>query len=164
MHIKLKHIALLISISALVSSPAFGKKPDVQGDNDKQHPSHQHKESSSGHQEKHDDNKSRMYFNDERLQHIRHYYSESKQRGKHCPPGLAKKNNHCQPPGHEKRWHKGERLSRDVVYYDLPYPLLVELGHVPAGQKIVRVGRDVLLISIGTGMVLDALQNIDDIF
>lgn len=160
MHIKLKQTALLLSISVFVASPAFGKKPDDQGDNDKHHSPRQYEESSSHH----DDHDSRMYFNDDRIQHIRRYYTESKHHGKKCPPGLAKKHNGCQPPGHEKRWHKGERLSRDVIYYDLPYPLLVELGHVPSGQKIVRVGSDVLLISIGTGMVLDALQNLDDIF
>jgi len=161
MHIKFKHAALILSISAFIAGPAFGKKPDDQGNNDKQHSSDQHKESSSHH---HDDNNSRMYFNDDRTQYIKRYYSESKHNGKNCPLGLAKKHNGCQPPGHEKKWHKGERLSRDVIYYDLPHSLTVELGHVPAGQKIVRVGTDILLISIGTGMVLDALQDLDDIF
>lgn len=161
MHIKLKLALLLFSISALVADPAFGKKPDDEQNNDKQRSSHQHEESTSHHN---DDNDSRMYFNDERMQHIKHYYSESDHHGKSCPPGLKKKHNKCQPPGQEKKWHKGERLSRDVIYYDLPHSLLVELGEVPAGQKIVRVGRDVLLISIGTGMVLDALQDLDDIF
>tara|TARA_R110002049_G_scaffold279626_1_gene458627 strand:+ start:1129 stop:1614 length:486 start_codon:yes stop_codon:yes gene_type:complete len=161
MYIKLKQAALLLSISALVASPAFGKKSDEKGNNDKQHSSHQQEKSSSNH---HDDNDSRMYFDDDRTHYIKRYYSESKHRGKKCPPGLAKKHNGCQPPGHEKKWHKGERLSHDVTYYDLPHPLLVELGHVPAGQKIVRVGTDILLISIGTGMVIDALQDLDDIF
>jgi Ni/Co efflux regulator RcnB len=160
MNIKFKQAALILSISAFIAGPAFGKKPDDQGNNDKQHSSHQHEESSSHH----DDNDSRMYFNADRTQYIKRYYSESKHHGKKCPAGLAKKQNGCQPPGHEKKWHKGERLSGDVVYYDLPHSLTVELGHVPAGQKIVRVGTDILLISIGTGMVLDALQDLDDIF
>ncbi|MDO7597958.1 MAG: hypothetical protein MUQ51_09930 [Pseudomonadota bacterium] len=160
MHIKLKQTALILGISALMTGPAFGKNSDNQGDHDKQHSSHQHEESSS-HQ--HDDD-SRIYFNDDRTQYIKRYYSESKHHGKNCPPGLAKKHNGCKPPGHEKKWRKGERLSQDVIYYDLPHSLIVELGHVPAGQKIVRVGTDILLISIGTGMVLDALQDLDDIF
>jgi len=161
MYIKLKQAALLLSISALVAGPAFGKKGDEQGDNDNHHSSQQQEESSSRHD---GDHNAIIYFDDNRMQHIRHYYTESKHRGKHCPPGLKKKHDRCEPPSHEKKWHKGERLSRDVIYYDLPHALLVELGHVPAGQKIVRVGRDVLLISIGTGMVLDALQDLDDIF
>ena len=68
MHIKLKQAALLLSISAFIASPAFGKKPDEQDDNnDKQHSSHHQEKSSSHH---HDDNDSKMYFNDERIQHI----------------------------------------------------------------------------------------------
>lgn len=161
MHIKLKQAALLLSISALVASPAFGKKPDEQGNNDKQHSSHQQEENASNH---HDHNDVTIYFNNDRTQYIKRYYSDSKHHGKSCPPGLAKKNNGCQPPGQEKKWHKGQRLSPDVIYYDLPNSLLIELGHVPAGQKIVRVGTDILLISIGTGMVLDALQDLDNIF
>jgi Ni/Co efflux regulator RcnB len=161
MHTKLKQTALILGISALMTGPAFGKNSDDQGDHDKQHYSHQHEESSSRH---HDDNDSRMYFNDDRTQYIKRYYTESKHHGKNCPPGLAKKQNGCQSPGHAKKWHKGERLSQDVIYYDLPHSLTVELGPVPAGQKIVRVGADILLITIGTGMVLDALQDLDDIF
>ncbi len=161
MYLQLKQAALILSISAFIAGPAFAKKPDDQGSDDKQHSSHQHEENYSHH---HDDHDSTMYFNNDRTQYIRRYYSDSKQHGKNCPPGLAKKHNGCRPPGHEKKWHKGERLSRDVVYYDLPHALNIELGHVPAGQKIVRVGTDILLISIGTGMVLDALQDLDDIF
>ena len=36
--------------------------------------------------------------------------------------------------------------------------LLDELGQTPEGQKLVRVGTDILLISVGTGMVLDAIK------
>jgi Ni/Co efflux regulator RcnB len=161
MHVKLKQAALLLSISPLVAGSAFGKQPDDRGNNNKQHSSHQQEESSSDHD---DDNDSRSYFNDDHMQLIKRYYSESKHHGKNCPPGLKKKHNGCQPPGQEKKGHKGERLSRDIIYYDLPNALTVELGHIPEGQKIVRVGTDILLISIGTGMVLDALQDLDDIF
>lgn len=159
MHIQLKKTLLLLGISVLLTGPAFAKKPENPGNSDKQHSSHHQEEKSF-----YDDNDSSRYFNDVRMQHIKHYYSESAHHGKSCPPGLAKKQNGCQPPGQEKKWHKGDRLSRDVIYYDLPNSLLVELGHVPAGQKIVRVGKDVLLISIGTGMILEALNDLDDIF
>jgi Ni/Co efflux regulator RcnB len=149
--LKLKQAALLLSISMLAAGPAFGEKPDSPGNSEKQKSSHQYGKDS------------KSYFSDDRLQRVRNYYSESKASGK-CPPGLAKKGNGCRPPGQAKKWRLGEPLPRDVVYYDLPRPLLHELGRTPEGQKIVRVGTDLLLISIGTGMIIDAVQDLDDIF
>lgn len=160
MKIKLKQAAILLSISMLATGPAFGEKPDSPGNSGKQKSSHQNAGSSSSHQE---GKGSKSYFSDDRLQRVRNYYSESRASGK-CPPGLAKKGNGCRPPGLAKKWRIGEPLPRDVVYYDLPSALLHELGRTPEGQKIVRVGTDLLLISIGTGMIIDAVQDLDDIF
>lgn len=103
------------------------------------------------------------YFTEHRVQVICDYYSAHKS-AKGCPPGLAKKNNGCQPPGQAKKWHRGEPLPRDVVYYELPVEVIHEIGLPPPGQKIVRVGADLLLISIGTGMVIDALEDLGHIF
>lgn len=99
------------------------------------------------------------YFEDRQRTVVRNYYAEEFRRG-HCPPGLAKKRNGCMPPGLAKRWHIGERLPRDVVYYDLPAALLLEIGHAPAMHKYVRVGADILLIALGTGLVVDALEDL----
>ena len=85
------------------------------------------------------------------------HYSEPRKSG-NCPPGLAKKNNGCQPPGQIKKWRKGEPLPGDVIYYDLPSALIDELGLTPEGDRVVQVGTDLLLISIGTGIVLDAFD------
>lgn len=76
-----------------------------------------------------------------------------------CPPGLAKKNNGCMPPGQAKKWARGRPLPRDVVFYDLPGALMVRLNP-PAGTRYVRVAADILLIAVGTGMVLDAIEDI----
>jgi Ni/Co efflux regulator RcnB len=103
------------------------------------------------------------YFTDDRVRLITDYYSNHKS-AKGCPPGLAKKGNGCQPPGQAKKWRRGEPLPHDVVYYDVPTAVIHEIGLPPAGQKIVRVGTDLLLIGIGTGMVIDALEDLGDIF
>ena len=66
------------------------------------------------------------------------------------------------PPGQaKKRWRYGHPLPRDVVYYDLPRPLVLELPAPPDDYRYVRVASDILLIAIGTGMVVDAIQDLD---
>jgi len=89
---------------------------------------------------------------------IQEYFGNSFRSGR-CPPGLAKKNNGCQPPGQAKKWAKGQRLPGDVIYHNLPSDLLGRL-RVPAGSKYVRVAADVLLIAAGTGLVLDAIEDL----
>ncbi|WP_026296276.1 hypothetical protein [Aromatoleum toluclasticum] len=90
---------------------------------------------------------------------IREYFSREGGAGR-CPPGLAKKGNGCMPPGLAKKWSVGRSLPRDVVYYDLPPALVVELGVPPAGHKFVRVAGDILMIAIGTSMVVDAIEDL----
>jgi Ni/Co efflux regulator RcnB len=36
----------------------------------------------------------------------------------------------------------------------------VQIGPPPAGHRYVRVAGDILLIAIGTGMVVDAIQDL----
>ena len=91
---------------------------------------------------------------------VRGWYGKEIEAG-HCPPGLAKKHNGCLPPGQaKKRWTLGRPLPREVIFYDLPPPLVVELGVPPAGYRYARVANDVLLIAIGTGMVSDAITDL----
>ncbi|RZL05866.1 MAG: hypothetical protein EOP40_18990, partial [Rubrivivax sp.] len=87
------------------------------------------------------------------------YYVEQFRSGR-CPPGLAKKNNGCLPPGQAKKYAIGQPLPAGVVYYAVPAPVMVQLGTPPAGHKYVRVATDILLIAIGTGMVIDAIQDL----
>jgi len=78
----------------------------------------------------------------------------------HCPPGLAKKNNGCQPPGQAKKWRLGQPLPRDVVYRPVEADVRVRLGRPPAGYDFVRVAGDILLIAVGTSMVIDAIEDL----
>jgi Ni/Co efflux regulator RcnB len=93
---------------------------------------------------------------------VRQYYGREFEAG-HCPPGLAKKRNGCMPPGQAKKWRRGAPLPRDVVFYDLPPKLVVEIGLPPAGYRYVRVASDILLIAAGTGMVIDAIEDLGKI-
>jgi len=78
-----------------------------------------------------------------------------------APPGLAKKHNGCMPPGQAKKWVLGKPLPAGVVYYSLPRKILVELGPPPPNHKYVRVAQDILLLATGTGMVVDAIDNLN---
>lgn len=106
-----------------------------------------------------DDTRVGAYFNDHHRAAMREYYDERFRSG-HCPPGLAKKHNGCLPPGQAKKWHKGHPLPRDVIFYDLPPSVVVRLGPPPTGHRYVRVATDILLIAIGTGMVVDAIDDL----
>ncbi|MDZ4399398.1 hypothetical protein [Hydrogenophaga sp.] len=99
------------------------------------------------------------YFGDSQRAVVRDYY-EPRIRAGSCPPGLAKKNNGCLPPGQAKKWQVGRSLPADVVYYSIPNSVLVQLGVPPAGHKYVRVAADILLIAVGTNMVIDAIVDL----
>lgn len=100
------------------------------------------------------------YFNDRERDYARSYYREEFSRG-NCPPGLAKKHNGCLPPGQAKKWHRGQPLGRDVVYYSVPNEVLIRLRPPPAHHEYVRVASDILLIAVGTGMVVDAIEDLE---
>ena len=93
---------------------------------------------------------------------IQSYFGKEARKGK-CPPGLARKNNGCMPPGQAKKWEIGRALTRDVIFHELPRQLIVDLGPPPSGYKYVRVAEDVLMIAVGTGMVMDAVKDIGKI-
>lgn len=100
------------------------------------------------------------YFSDQHRQIVREFYVEEYRDG-HCPPGLAKKRNGCQPPGQAKRWTIGRPLPRDVVYYELPATVLGRIGAPPPGYRFVRVASDILMIAVGSGLVLDAIADLN---
>ena len=99
------------------------------------------------------------YFGGTQRQAVHDYYGSQFKSG-HCPPGLAKKNNGCMPPGQAKKWRMGYPLPGDLTYYAVPAALIGRLGPPPAGHKYVRVASDILLIAIGTSMVVDAIEDL----
>ncbi len=103
--------------------------------------------------------KGATHFGDHHRVVVRDYYGAQFQSGR-CPPGLAKKRNGCMPPGQARKWEIGHALPRDVVYYDVPPALVVQLGQPPAGYRYVRVAGDILMIAVGTSMVVDAIRDL----
>lgn len=98
-----------------------------------------------------------IVFSPMQQQAARSYYLEHEHRG-FVPPGLAKKGGI--PPGQRKHWRIGQPLPPSVVYYTVPGSLAVVLGPPPAGYRYVRVATDILMIAIGTGLVVDAIEDI----
>ncbi len=82
------------------------------------------------------------------------YYTSYYARG-HCPPGLAKKDNGCLPPGHAKRFVIGQALPHYVVYSALPPDLALRVA-APAGYSYVYLDGHVLLMSLSTRLVVDS--------
>ena len=182
-HVKTSRAAelVLIAIAMLIAGPAMADKPGGGGGRQDKHPQkeqrqrkekYQQKEQhynrdgrQSGHNERSYDDRDRpsfsggRYFADRHRAAIRDYYTQN-YRGGHCPPGLAKKHNGCFPPGQAKKWALGQRLPRDVIFYDLPPEVAYSIGAPPPGYRFVRVASDILMISIGTGLVIDAINDL----
>jgi Ni/Co efflux regulator RcnB len=153
-------LALLLA-GLLVTAGAMAEKPDFAGGGKNGKAKHNQVQE---HQEDESKSKDRQvkvggYFQDEQRTAAHNYYSEQYRVGK-CPPGLAKKNNGCMPPGQARKWSVGQPLARDVVYYPVPPAVVVQLGVPPSGQRYVRVASDILLIAIGTRMVIDGMQDL----
>ncbi|MBR5705036.1 MAG: hypothetical protein IKX21_03585 [Deltaproteobacteria bacterium] len=79
--------------------------------------------------------------------------------GRHCPPGLFRDGYRCVAPG-PRRWAIGRPLPADVVVYEVPPAVVQELGPAPSDHSFVRVAEDILMIANGTGMVIDAIDNL----
>ena len=89
---------------------------------------------------------------------VRSYYVNAYGRG-NCPPGLAKKNNGCMPPGQaKKRYAVGQPLPTGIRIGDLPHDLNVRMGPQPSGYRYGMVDGDVILISLTTRQVVDIID------
>ncbi|MGE4048672.1 MAG: hypothetical protein AB7F35_27715 [Acetobacteraceae bacterium] len=76
-----------------------------------------------------------------------------------CPPGLAKKQNGCLPPGQARRWTERQVLPAGIELHPLPPDLLVRLSP-PRGYTYMRSGTDILMIAAGTNMVVAGLRDL----
>lgn len=164
----------LLSMMLLGSLPALAEKPEWAGKPGGKHDKHE--KHSPVHRDDRRDNDHRDgprtpsssvsvniqiggYFG-EPQRRIAHDYYEPRFKAGKCPPGLAKKHNGCMPPGQAKKWRMGYPLPRDVVYYPVPNSVSVQIGLPPAGYKYVRVAADILMIAVGSGMVVDAIEDL----
>ena len=159
--------ALAVFIGGILTlNTAVADKPEWAGGGNKGKSGH-----SEQRRDRHDDDRrdarrdhgasgaQRGHFEQRHAAVVRDYYGEQMRRG-HCPPGLAKKRNGCMPPGQAKKWQVGRRLPADVIYYQVPQPLVAQIGAPPPGHRYVRVASDILMIVVGSGMVVDAITNL----
>jgi Ni/Co efflux regulator RcnB len=162
-------VALAITFTLATSGACLADKPPWAGNKGQsgkqqqkeQHGSSQGDKASSVQQQSGSSISVQFNFNDQQRHTIHNYYQEQYSAG-HCPPGLAKKNNGCMPPGQAKKWQRGRPLPQDVIYHDLSPDLIVRLGPPPAGHRFVRVAADILLIAVGSGMVIDAIDDLSN--
>ncbi len=99
------------------------------------------------------------HFGERQRSEAANYYGQQRKAG-HCPPGLAKKNNGCMPPGQARKWSLGQPLPGGVVFYPVPQAVIVRIGPPPVGYRYVRVANDLLMIAIGSQMVVDAIEDL----
>ncbi|MFC1857410.1 hypothetical protein ACFL9U_05195 [Thermodesulfobacteriota bacterium] len=159
----------LVFFGILATSPALAEKPSGVGV--KKAEKYKHKEKGEKHKGKESPDQGVSYdksghgakgsehFSEQKQIFIHEYYAEQFRKGR-CPPGLAKKGNGCMPPGQAKKWRNGRPLPKEVIFYDLPPSVLVQLGPAPSRHRFVRVAQDILLIAVGTGIVVDAIEDI----
>jgi hypothetical protein len=97
---------------------------------------------------------------------IVHSYYRSEFVGGRCPPGLARKDIGCLPPGLARRvWSLGAPLPSSVVFYSLPAALLARLTPPPDGYQYVRIDNDIVLLSAGPRVavqVIGSLANLQE--
>jgi Ni/Co efflux regulator RcnB len=104
----------------------------------------------------------RVVFIDDDRAAVRGWWNDTYGRG-NCPPGLAKKNNGCLPPGQaKKRYVVGRRLPSGVIVERVPSILLPRLRTAPRGYEYVVVDGDVLLMNRTSRIVADAIINVID--
>lgn len=155
-----------LSAGVFAAAPALADKPDRseqhEGKGKKQKKEKKHeapRDEAGGPGKGPHEGRGERHFAERQQAIVRDYYGEQFRGGK-CPPGLAKKKNGCLPPGQAKKWRIGRPLPRDVVFYELPPALVVNLGPPPPQHRYVRVAADILLIAVGTSIVVDAIQDL----
>jgi Ni/Co efflux regulator RcnB len=170
---RVRQLLALIVAGTLAVGPAYAEKPEWAGKGkdkaekhadkaDKKADKHAMKAEKKADKKaaKREDVRIGGYFNESHRTVVTTYYGEHYGSGKRCPPGLAKKNNGCMPPGQAKKYVVGQPLPSTVRYYAVPQPVLVQLPPPPVGHRYVTVAGDIVLLAVGSMMVVDALTNL----
>ena len=101
-----------------------------------------------------------VVFVDTQREAARSYFAQEHSKV-NCPPGLAKKNNGCLPPGQaKKRYVIGQSLPRGIVVGELPAELSVRIGPAPAGYRYGILDGDLVKLAVGTMLVVDAIEGL----
>lgn len=102
---------------------------------------------------------SMRFFDEDQRARVHRYFSDPQHQG-FCPPGLRLQRWACTPPGQAKPWKRGHSLQQGLVYFGLPRSLEIELGPPPPEHRYVRLGADLLLITLGAALVVDAMEDV----
>jgi Ni/Co efflux regulator RcnB len=167
----------LLATAFLLSAPALAEKPEWAGKGGDKHEQKQemkaekHADKQREKAEKHADKqrdkaekrerkeiKQGAYFNDEHRTYVRQYYTQYYAEKHRCPPGLAKKNNGCMPPGQARKWQVGQPIPAGVAVYSVPQPVMVHLPPAPYGYRYARVGGDIVLVQVQGNIIVDIIQ------
>jgi Ni/Co efflux regulator RcnB len=146
-----KRFLIAASIAALVALPAAAEAKNGNGnDHGKGNSSGGFWGSSSKWQ---DSDKPKSRHNDKDI--LRSYVIGEYKR--HCPPGLAKKNPPCVPPGQAKKYGVGATLPRGGFDW-VPDDVVSLLTPPPPRMRYARVDKNVYLIADGTRKVVEAFE------
>ncbi len=157
---------LMIAASVAVSSASFAEppagkgKPEAHGSKSEKMDKHANKGENKKSEKMDHADKSKIEKSkhaaiaSEDMKLLRDFLKED--HAKNCPPGLAKKENGCLPPGIAKKYTVGKPLPSGVNMSNLPASLLNKL-HPAAGHKYGKIDNDIVLISEATKKVVDAV-------
>ena len=159
-------VATISILCAALAFPAWSQKGQDHGNQGKEHGNAGRSERHGGPsqdnrgQDQRSDSRGTFVIVDHDRSTVSSYYREEFARG-NCPPGLAKKDNGCLPPGQAKKmWVVDQPLPSRVVYYPLPSELYGRLTPPPAGYQYVRVDDDVLLMQTANRSVVNLVVNL----
>lgn len=100
------------------------------------------------------------YFNDQQRTVVRQYYTTTYSNAKRCPPGLAKKNNGCMPPGQVQDLVVGQPVPKNVTVYQVAQPVIRKLPAAPVGYRYERIGGDIVLVQQENNIVVDIIKGL----
>ena len=170
-HIPLRLLALTLA-SALLAGPVLAKDGEGTGKHPEKAAKHADKQREKA--EKHADKRAEKehkraekrrvedvpvgaYFNDQHRSYAREYYGQHYSKAKSCPPGLAKKNNGCMPPGQARKLVPGQPVPAGVTLYQVPRQVIVQLPPAPYGYRYARVGNDIVLVRNENQLIVDII-------
>jgi Ni/Co efflux regulator RcnB len=164
-----KHSLRIVSLaiaSLLLAGSAFAKdKGDDReegGDKhgNKQSEKYEKKAEKRAEKREREDIKQGAYFNDQQRTYVREYYTTTYRDGRRCPPGLAKKNNGCLPPGQVRNWVVGQPVPSNVTIYSVAPPVIRMLPPAPYGYRYARIGGDIVLVQQQNNIIVDIIQGL----
>jgi len=139
--VRLAPLGVLMATLAL-AVPAFAEKPG------------------KGKKKGHDEETTALTFSSGQRDSVQVYFVEKHGRG-HCPPGLAKKDNGCLPPGQaKKRYVVGHPLPHGVEIHEIPAEISIRVGPPPAGYRYGMVDGDLVKLAVGTQLIVDAIDGL----